>query len=317
MFADDGALLFKDTCRNSFINLKIEIINVKKWLDVNKLSLNLDKDKTKFMVFDNVLESDKIITDNIVIEECKAKKYLGLIVDHQLNFSMHIDYIKKKIGKRIGAMYRCKNLLPIKYRRMFANSLVLPIFDYLDIIYNKAAKTKLLDLDILYKKVAKIALDVPKTESSIKVYKDMNWLPLHLRRQLHLASYMYRIINDTCPSNCMNKFKYVSGGTREGSNCNLYMKKSKTLKDFYYLGAKCWNSIPNHIRVMDDVKKFSKCYKIELLNSATSDSNYRVNNAYEYMYKTPCMQVYPEPIDTETTAVLQSIGVLFSSQRHS
>ena len=115
----------------------------------------------------------------------------------------------------------------------------------------------------------------------------------------------------------MNKFKYVSGGTREGSNCNLYMKKSKTLKDFYYLGAKCWNSIPNHIRVMDDVKKFSKCYKIELLNSATSDSNYRVNNAYKYMYKTPCMQVYPEPIDTETTAVLQSIGVLFSSQRHS
>ena len=106
----------------------------------------------------------------------------------------------------------------------------------------------------------------------------MSWLPLHLRRQLHLSSYMYRIINDICPSNCMNKFQYVSGGTREGSNCNLYMKKSKTLKDFYYLGAKCWNCIPGHIRVKDDVKKFSKCYKAELLSSATSDVNYRINN---------------------------------------
>ena len=47
---------------------------------------------------------------------------------------------------------------------MFANSLVLPIFDYLDIVYSKAAKTKLLDLDIIYKKIAKIALDVPKTK---------------------------------------------------------------------------------------------------------------------------------------------------------
>ena len=53
---------------------------------------------------------------------------------------------------------------------MFANALMLPQFDYLDIIYNKAGKTKLNELDILYKKVAKIALDVPRSESSIKVY---------------------------------------------------------------------------------------------------------------------------------------------------
>ena len=29
-------------------------MTVRKWLDVNKLSLNFDKDKTKFMVFDNL-----------------------------------------------------------------------------------------------------------------------------------------------------------------------------------------------------------------------------------------------------------------------
>ena len=195
---------------------------------------------------------------------------------------------------------------------MFANSLVLPIFDYLDIIYNKACKTKLLDLDILYKKVAKIALDVPKTERSIKVYQDMKWLPLHLRRQLHLASYMYRIINDNCPTNCMNKFQYVSGGSREGSNCNLYMKKSKTLKDFYYLGAKCWNSVPNSIRIKDDVKKFSNCYKAELLNSATNDINYQINNRYDYMYNIISTQLITETIDVETSAILTSINTLFS-----
>ena len=196
---------------------------------------------------------------------------------------------------------------------MFANSLVLPIFDYLDIIYNKSAKTKLLDLDILYKKVAKIALDVPKTERSIKVYKDMSWLPLHLRRQLNSSSYMYRIINDICPPNCMNRFQYVSGGTREGSNCNLYMKKSKTLKDFYYLGAKCWNNVPSHIRATDDVKKFSKSYKTELLHSITSDVNYRINNGYEYMYKPTSIQLNLEPIDTETANILVGIESLFST----
>ena len=97
-------------------------------------------DKTKVMVFDNIQECDKIevVLDDcwIIIEEEKvrSKKYLGLGLDHKLNFLEHIDYIKKKIAKRIGAMYKSKNLLPLKYRKMFANSLLLKYFDYLDII---------------------------------------------------------------------------------------------------------------------------------------------------------------------------------------
>ena len=73
--------------------------------------------------------------------------------------------------------------------------------DYLDTIYGRAPKTKLHELDILYKKVAKIALGVEKTQSSINVYKDMKWLPLHLRRQVHLSSYMFKILNGQSPSN--------------------------------------------------------------------------------------------------------------------
>ena len=60
-------------------------------------------------------------------------------------------YIKKKIQKRIGAMYRGCSLLPVKYRKMFATSLILPNFDYLDTIYGK--------------KVAKIALGVGKLKA--------------------------------------------------------------------------------------------------------------------------------------------------------
>jgi hypothetical protein len=41
----------------------------------------------------------------------------------------------------------------------------------------------------VFKEVAKIALDVPTTESSMSVYKDMGWLPLHLRRQMHLSCF--------------------------------------------------------------------------------------------------------------------------------
>ena len=61
-------------------------------------------------------------------------------------------------------MYRGCSLLPVTYRKQFANSLILPHFDYLDTIYGQAPEIKLYELDILYKKIAKIALGVEKTE---------------------------------------------------------------------------------------------------------------------------------------------------------
>ncbi len=136
----------------------------------------------------------------------------------------------------------------------------------------------------MYKKVAKIALGVDKTESSLSVYKDMKWLPLHLRRQLHLSSYMFKIIKGNSPTNFMNKFSFISGGSRDGENCNLYTPRSKSLKNFYYLGAKSWNILPLTLRHLNDPRDFNKAYKAQLLESIVNDNSYLVNNAYDYFY---------------------------------
>ena len=141
LFADDGALLFENICQKTYLSIRIEMLTILKWLNVNKLSLNVDK--TKILVFDNANFSVKIKrSNNCAIKECKSFKYLGLMIDNNFKFDIH------------------------------DNSLILPHFDYLDTIYGRAPKTKLHELDILDKKVAKIALGVEKTESSINVYKD-------------------------------------------------------------------------------------------------------------------------------------------------
>jgi hypothetical protein len=87
--------------------MKIELLTIIKWLSANKLSFNADK--TKFMIFDASDDIEKIVVEvngvEFTIKECKTTKYLGLMVDNKLNFKSHIDYIKKKVMKRIGAMY--------------------------------------------------------------------------------------------------------------------------------------------------------------------------------------------------------------------
>ena len=287
LFADDGALYFDNIKRGDYANVKLEIQSIFKWLQANKLALN--NDKTKLLIFDTNPNLDAVLVNvrndlTLVICECKSQKYLGLIVDNKLNFYEHIDYIKKKVAKRIGAMYRSKNLLPSKYRKMFANALMLPHFDHLDIIWCKTFKGKLKELDIIYKKVAKIALDVTIRESSIEVYKNMSWLPLHLRRQLHLSSYMFRILNETCPDHFIEKFSYISGGSRDGGNCNLYTQKSRSHKEFFYLGAKAWNMLPQQLRESESIYHFKKAYKTALLSTMINDDAYQTDNTYDIFY---------------------------------
>ena len=73
-------------------------------------------------------------------------------MDHNLKFLEHVEYVKKKVAKRIGAMYRSIKLFPLKFRKTFANALMLPQFDYLDIIWCNAGKTKLNELEIFFTK---------------------------------------------------------------------------------------------------------------------------------------------------------------------
>ena len=117
-------------------------------------------------------------------------------------------------------------------------------------------------------------------ESSVKVYHDMNWLPLDLRRQLHLSTYMYKIINGISPSQFLDKFSYISGGSRDGEICYLH-------KRFLYLGAKCWNLLPHPLRQAKSAKTFSNLYKSKLLDSIKKDSNYIVDNSFDNFYKPP------------------------------
>ena len=49
-------------------------------------------------------------------------------------WSDHIEYVISKVNQRLGLLRRIKHLLPFTARLLFYNSLVLPVFDYSDLV---------------------------------------------------------------------------------------------------------------------------------------------------------------------------------------
>ena len=62
LFADDGALLFDNICKKSYLSIRIEMLTIIKWLSVNKLSFNIGK--TSLLIFDNIQFLAKINLGN-------------------------------------------------------------------------------------------------------------------------------------------------------------------------------------------------------------------------------------------------------------
>jgi len=74
------------------------------WFVANKLSLSIDK--TCYSVFGSRNHSysvDSVINlnDNVLTEVDKCK-YLGLMIDNNLTWRPHIDYVYSKLMKFIG-----------------------------------------------------------------------------------------------------------------------------------------------------------------------------------------------------------------------
>ena len=49
--------------------------------------------------------------NNCCLKKTDSLKYLGVIIDHRLNWSQHITHVKNKVSKGIGIMHRARSYL--------------------------------------------------------------------------------------------------------------------------------------------------------------------------------------------------------------
>ena len=68
--------------------------------------------------------------DGNTIECLFSFNFLGITLDDNLNFDLHINKISNKIARSLGVMNRMKHFLPQHILQLLYNSLVLPHLQY-------------------------------------------------------------------------------------------------------------------------------------------------------------------------------------------
>ncbi len=109
IYADDSTLtsilcafnLNNDSNNSNKINS--ELNNINNWFKLNKLSLNTTK--SKCMVFhrpQKFVMYPKLKTDHIEIEGVKEFNFLGIVLNEQLTWKNHTEYLSATISRTNG-----------------------------------------------------------------------------------------------------------------------------------------------------------------------------------------------------------------------
>ena len=200
----------------------------------------------------NRIQNILVKVEDTCIERTQSFKYLGVTLNQSMSWADHVDAISTKVNQRIGLIRRIRDVLPLQARVTLYNTLILPLFDYGDVIWgDKNNDTIMSELQILQNKAAKVLLGQPPRSSSTEALRSLDLKSLSVRRFFHRCTAIHKcLIGETDFNfNFIKNQAVHSYNTRRSNDLRLPLPRTNWGKQtFIYQAAKDWNSLPTDLK---------------------------------------------------------------------
>ncbi len=149
------------------------------------------------MLFTNKITDRKINlrVKNTTLEQKSECRFLGVIVDENINWKSHINHVSNKITRIIALLRLLKYTFPIHILKTLYMSLIQPYLNYCNLIWGAADKTIIEPLFLLQKKAIRIVNRVPYLEHTKPLFESMKTLTLFQLYDLNCILFIYKCLN--------------------------------------------------------------------------------------------------------------------------
>ncbi len=143
MYADDTEMEYSCKPEDSIkleTNLNSDLSSLKEYFNLRQLSINVAK--CEFMLIGTNQALKKILNNVHIngepINRVSVTKYVGMYIDGNLKWDVHFDKIIPKISAKISILRSLRKLVPIDTLTLMYDPIVLPHFNYVDIVLDSA-----------------------------------------------------------------------------------------------------------------------------------------------------------------------------------
>ena len=248
MYADDTVVYLSGKVKEDVERLLNEdLTEISNYFDQNELFINLKKGKTESMIL-GTAKRLKTAGNNLnvcykgqMINNVTEYKYLGNIVDQNLNFNKNFEKIYKKASGRLRLLKRLRYFLTVEAAYKIYTMMIVPLLTYrgpVKLTYTNTQQKRFLSLEHRAKTI--VGCSIPGILNSIK------------KEALHIVK---KSLDKNICTSFENYFKVHEHGLGTRNNGHLLVLPKFKLElgkqSFLYSGAKLFNDLPLTIRNSD------------------------------------------------------------------
>ena len=109
------------------------------------------------------------------IRRVHSSKSLGVYKDERLSWDTHIEYISKRVSSAIGELKQMRSLVPFDTALTIYNSLIQPMFDYCDVVWDNLSITATQRLQKLQNRAARVITQQGYDARSNDIRNQLGW----------------------------------------------------------------------------------------------------------------------------------------------
>lgn len=214
-----------------------------------------------------------VTLDGIPIAYSKTAKNLGIVLDCHLSWSSQINLVSRKVHCTFQSLKRLQRFLPFEAKVTLAQSLMLPLLDYADVCFLDAAEGLWDKLERLQNLCIRFIFGLRKYDHVSQYRSQLNWLPIRLRRDVHVLCMLFNILNNPAvPRYLRERFDYqMPRGVPCRTSRSLLLNfpphsSSRYGGSFTVQSVRLWNSVPHSIRASPSLEVFRKALKKHYLS---------------------------------------------------
>ena len=274
IFADDTNVFFHGASIEELIKTAKDILsNLNYWFAANKLTLNADK--SSFTIFksqrkkiDNIPNSINFL--NYKIERTSSVRFLGLVLDENLNFDLHINEVCNKLKTLFHVFYSIRNFLSKENIKTIYYSLIYSRIKYGIAVYGQAGLTKMKRIQILQNRLLKVLAGKKNRYSTDKLHDDFELLKVADIANQEILTFVFNYFSGNLPPVFQNYYVTFAElhniNTRNANNHIRYIDHNTNIAadSVKIKGAALWNRLSNATKNSLNTKIFRSAYKMSL-----------------------------------------------------
>ena len=203
-------------------------------------------------------------------------KYLGVILDPQLSWNLHVNEIYKRVSSKLYFLRKLSSSLPNQNVSQLFKICIQPIFEYCCTVWGNGSANNHNKIQNLQNYAARIVTgnyDYVNYRGS-DIVKSLNWQTFDQRKHYFNCVLMFKCIQGLAPSYLSNSVVMACEtsdlntrlvNSNDVSRPDVNIEKYRTA--FSYTGALSYNELPENLKCITSLTRFKSSYKATMTNN--------------------------------------------------